>query len=103
MVAFVHAQLYTDNATNDQQALCLPAHLSSVIDVWIRNHGVKRNPFSPLIVQPPQEEKDNWLGGEGLPQLVALTVSDTWESDSHNLKGWQEIKPPTTRAVFLTF
>ena len=33
MVAFVHAQLYTDNATNDQQALCLPAHLSSVIDV----------------------------------------------------------------------
>ena len=24
-------------------------------------------------------------GGEGLPQLAALTVSDTWESDSHNL------------------
>ena len=51
MVAFVHAQLYTDNATNDQQVLCLQAHLSSVIDVWIRNHGVKRNPFSPLIVR----------------------------------------------------
>ena len=57
MVAFVHAQLYTDNATNDQQVLCLPAHLSSVIDVWIRNHGMKRNPFSPLIVQPPREER----------------------------------------------